>query len=238
MTTDGMTTYINASTCTLRYTAINAPIIFDVPIPPGHSKDDPFRTLLGAQSQGEANDRLGEKQQSEEETNSIEEKHDCEGTVQYIQNEEQINKEEKHGSSGEEQGNEGDSRGEKEDIDSKTAKQLSHGEGQSNSQTAEQLNQGDEQNDQKEKLRSLGEDESFDIKEELSEGEEGICQGVEQVNKGKENDSEGEVECSESEEKDKQEDMAGKTVQFSSAVSVIHNWSFTQAMMYFNCHKQ
>ncbi|XP_070534012.1 metallophosphoesterase MPPED2-like [Ptychodera flava] len=33
MTSDGYTTYINASTCTLRYRPINKPVIFDLPNP-------------------------------------------------------------------------------------------------------------------------------------------------------------------------------------------------------------
>ncbi|XP_071941910.1 metallophosphoesterase MPPED2-like [Antedon mediterranea] len=33
MTTDGVTTYINACTCTLRYAPVNAPIVFDLPTP-------------------------------------------------------------------------------------------------------------------------------------------------------------------------------------------------------------
>lgn len=38
VTSDGKTTYINASTCTLRYKATNPPIVFDFPIPNGHTK--------------------------------------------------------------------------------------------------------------------------------------------------------------------------------------------------------
>ncbi|ESO91941.1 hypothetical protein LOTGIDRAFT_121668 [Lottia gigantea] len=40
VTTDGRTTYINASTCTLRYKASNPPIVFDYPIPDGHTKSE------------------------------------------------------------------------------------------------------------------------------------------------------------------------------------------------------
>ncbi|XP_063422827.1 metallophosphoesterase MPPED2-like [Mytilus trossulus] len=40
VTSDGFTTYINASTCTLRYKADNQPIVFDFPIPEGHSKQE------------------------------------------------------------------------------------------------------------------------------------------------------------------------------------------------------
>ncbi|XP_069119779.1 metallophosphoesterase MPPED2-like [Argopecten irradians] len=40
VTTDGVTTYINASTCTLRYKTENAPVIFDFPIPEGHTKEE------------------------------------------------------------------------------------------------------------------------------------------------------------------------------------------------------
>ncbi|XP_064594814.1 metallophosphoesterase MPPED2-like [Liolophura sinensis] len=38
VTTDGVTTYINASTCTLQYKPRNPPIIFDIPLPEGVSK--------------------------------------------------------------------------------------------------------------------------------------------------------------------------------------------------------
>ena len=34
VTTDGHTTFYNASTCTLQYRPINNPIVFDLPIPP------------------------------------------------------------------------------------------------------------------------------------------------------------------------------------------------------------
>lgn len=40
VTTDGHTQFINASTCNLRYQPINPPIVFDFPIPDGHSKDE------------------------------------------------------------------------------------------------------------------------------------------------------------------------------------------------------
>ncbi|XP_050404566.2 metallophosphoesterase MPPED2 [Patella vulgata] len=40
VTTDGFTTYINASTCNLRYKAVNPPVVFDMPIPDGHSKSE------------------------------------------------------------------------------------------------------------------------------------------------------------------------------------------------------
>ncbi|XP_060075974.1 metallophosphoesterase MPPED2-like [Ylistrum balloti] len=40
VTTDGFTNYINASTCTLKYKPINAAIIFDFPIPEGHTKEE------------------------------------------------------------------------------------------------------------------------------------------------------------------------------------------------------
>ncbi|CAC5412121.1 UPF0046 protein T07D4.2,Metallophosphoesterase domain-containing protein 1,Metallophosphoesterase MPPED2,UPF0046 protein C25E10.12,UPF0046 protein K07C11.7 [Mytilus coruscus] len=39
VTTDGETVYINASSCTKEYNLSNSPIIFDVPLPPGQSKD-------------------------------------------------------------------------------------------------------------------------------------------------------------------------------------------------------
>ena len=40
MTTDGYTYYINASTCNLRYHPVQRPIVFDIPIPEGHSKEE------------------------------------------------------------------------------------------------------------------------------------------------------------------------------------------------------
>lgn len=40
VTTDGKTTYINASTCTLRYRPEQKPIVFDYPVPEGHMKDE------------------------------------------------------------------------------------------------------------------------------------------------------------------------------------------------------
>ena len=40
VTSDGFTTYINASTCTLRYKPVNPPIVFDFQIPEGHSKQE------------------------------------------------------------------------------------------------------------------------------------------------------------------------------------------------------
>ena len=40
ITTDGRTQFINASTCTLRYKPVNPPIVFDFPVPEGHSKDE------------------------------------------------------------------------------------------------------------------------------------------------------------------------------------------------------
>ena len=43
--TDGTTTYINASTCNRRYKPINAPIVFDYPIPEGHSKDELLQSV-------------------------------------------------------------------------------------------------------------------------------------------------------------------------------------------------
>ncbi|KAK7104372.1 hypothetical protein V1264_019102 [Littorina saxatilis] len=38
VTSDGHTTYINASTCTLRYKPNNPPVVFDFPVPEGHTK--------------------------------------------------------------------------------------------------------------------------------------------------------------------------------------------------------
>ena len=40
MTSDGNTKYINASTCTSNYRPCNQPIIFDIPLPPGFTKED------------------------------------------------------------------------------------------------------------------------------------------------------------------------------------------------------
>ena len=40
VTTDGYTTYINASTCTVKYKPDNPPVVFDFPIPEGHSKQE------------------------------------------------------------------------------------------------------------------------------------------------------------------------------------------------------
>jgi hypothetical protein len=40
ITTDGFTTYINASNCTLRYRAENPPVIFDMTLPSGFTKED------------------------------------------------------------------------------------------------------------------------------------------------------------------------------------------------------
>nr|XP_022324332.1 metallophosphoesterase MPPED2-like [Crassostrea virginica]XP_022324333.1 metallophosphoesterase MPPED2-like [Crassostrea virginica] len=44
--TDGVTTYINASTCTLQYKPTNPPIVFDFPLPPGHTKDEAIARLV------------------------------------------------------------------------------------------------------------------------------------------------------------------------------------------------
>ncbi|XP_048238350.1 metallophosphoesterase domain-containing protein 1-like [Haliotis rufescens] len=40
LTTDGITTFINASMCTLRYRPTNPAIVIDVPVPEGHSKEE------------------------------------------------------------------------------------------------------------------------------------------------------------------------------------------------------
>ncbi|XP_071156969.1 metallophosphoesterase MPPED2-like [Mytilus edulis] len=37
---DGFTTFVNSSTCTFSYTPSNAPVVFDLSIPKGHSKDE------------------------------------------------------------------------------------------------------------------------------------------------------------------------------------------------------
>ncbi|RZF43641.1 hypothetical protein LSTR_LSTR009238 [Laodelphax striatellus] len=39
VTSDGQTIYVNASTCNVKYVAVNPPIVFDVPLPPGFTKD-------------------------------------------------------------------------------------------------------------------------------------------------------------------------------------------------------
>jgi len=38
VTTDGVTTFINASSLNLRYKPVNRPVIFDLPLPPGVTK--------------------------------------------------------------------------------------------------------------------------------------------------------------------------------------------------------
>ncbi|XP_052799897.1 metallophosphoesterase MPPED2-like isoform X2 [Mya arenaria] len=40
MRTDGTTTFVNASMCTLKYRPINPPLVFDFPLPPGVTKQD------------------------------------------------------------------------------------------------------------------------------------------------------------------------------------------------------
>ena len=45
LTTDGCTTFINASTCSWKYKPDYPPIIFDLPIPEGHSKDELLQDL-------------------------------------------------------------------------------------------------------------------------------------------------------------------------------------------------
>ncbi|XP_061166907.1 metallophosphoesterase MPPED2-like isoform X1 [Saccostrea echinata] len=40
VTSDGFTTFINASTCTRRYKPTNSPVVFDFDIPEGHSKEE------------------------------------------------------------------------------------------------------------------------------------------------------------------------------------------------------
>lgn len=41
VTTDGQTTFINASTCDIHYKPVNAPVIFDIPLPAGVVAKDP-----------------------------------------------------------------------------------------------------------------------------------------------------------------------------------------------------
>lgn len=38
VTTDGVTTFVNASSVDAHYIPVNSPIIFDVPLPPGVTK--------------------------------------------------------------------------------------------------------------------------------------------------------------------------------------------------------
>ncbi|KAH3738269.1 hypothetical protein DPMN_044900 [Dreissena polymorpha] len=40
ITTDDVTTFINASTCTMLFRPNNPPIVFDIPLPTGHTKDE------------------------------------------------------------------------------------------------------------------------------------------------------------------------------------------------------
>ncbi|KAK3100207.1 hypothetical protein FSP39_016322 [Pinctada imbricata] len=46
ITTDDVTTYINASTCTLRYKPDHPPIVFDFPLPDGHTKDEAIGQIV------------------------------------------------------------------------------------------------------------------------------------------------------------------------------------------------
>ena len=46
ITTDGVTTYINASNCDERYIAVNPPIVFDIPVPPGFTKEGNLKWLI------------------------------------------------------------------------------------------------------------------------------------------------------------------------------------------------
>ena len=39
ITSDGYTSYINASTCTFRYKPTNPPVVFDIDLPQGVTKD-------------------------------------------------------------------------------------------------------------------------------------------------------------------------------------------------------
>jgi len=41
MTTDGVTTFVNASSVNRLYKPVNRPIIFDLPLPPGVTKTEP-----------------------------------------------------------------------------------------------------------------------------------------------------------------------------------------------------
>ena len=46
ITSDGATTFINAATCDERYMAVNPPIVFDIPVPPGFTKEGNLTWLI------------------------------------------------------------------------------------------------------------------------------------------------------------------------------------------------
>ena len=46
ISTDGTTTFINAATCDERYAPINPPVVFDLPVPPGYTKDGSLKWLI------------------------------------------------------------------------------------------------------------------------------------------------------------------------------------------------
>ena len=46
ITTDGSTTFINAATCDERYAQINPPVVFDLPLPLGYTKDGSLKWLI------------------------------------------------------------------------------------------------------------------------------------------------------------------------------------------------
>jgi len=48
VSTDGVTTYINASSMNLRYKPVNKPVIFDLPLPPGVTKNWTSRIIFDA----------------------------------------------------------------------------------------------------------------------------------------------------------------------------------------------
>ena len=61
VTTDDQTTFINASNCTLRYKPKQPPIVFDFPIPEGHSKAEldtfPRNNLSSTSVESDVNDK-------------------------------------------------------------------------------------------------------------------------------------------------------------------------------------
>jgi len=53
VSTDGTTTYINACSCDLRYRPDNPPIVFELPIPEGHSKKELTEKLTVTSCRGQ-----------------------------------------------------------------------------------------------------------------------------------------------------------------------------------------
>ena len=46
ITSDGTTTFINAATCDARYAPVNPPIVFDIPLPPGYTKEGNLKWII------------------------------------------------------------------------------------------------------------------------------------------------------------------------------------------------